>query len=149
MTKTDKTGARKCLTARALLLCDRGQDGPGWKVSAVAEALGLSPRTIEGMKRRVAEEGLAEAFERKQRATPPVETRFDGAFAARLTTLACADAPAGHARWTVRLLAEKVVELGFAPKVSVTTIQRVLKKTNCSLTAAPIGKSRRNKTRPL
>ena len=65
---------------------------------------------------------------------PSREIVFDGAFAARLTTLACSRAPKGHARWTVRLLAEKVVELKIAPTVSTVTIQRTLKKTNCSLT---------------
>jgi hypothetical protein len=133
-TKTDKTSARKFAIARALLLCDAGDSGPGWKVVDVADALGITTRTIEHLKRRVTEVGVDAALERKTRLKPPREIIFDGAFAARLTTLACSPAPKGYARWTVRLLAEKVVELEIAPSVSTMTIQRTLKKTNCSLT---------------
>ena len=133
LTKTGQTSARKFVFARALLLCDAGRDGPGWKVAKVADALGITSRTIEHLKRRVAEVGVEEALERKVRLKPPREIIFDGAFAARLTALACSRAPAGYARWTVRLLAEKVVELKIAPAVSAMTIQRTLKKTSCSL----------------
>jgi hypothetical protein len=134
LTKTDQTSARKFAIARALLLCDASDAGPGWKVADVADALGITTRTIEHLKRRVAEGGVVAALQRKMRLKPPREVVFDGAFAARLTTLACSRAPKGHARWTVRLLAEKVVELKIAPAVSTMTIQRTLKKTNCSLT---------------
>jgi len=134
LTKTDKTSARKFVIARALLLCDTGDDGPAWKVADVADALGITTRSIEHFKRRVAQQGVKAALERKPQRKPSREIIFDGAFAARLTTLACSQAPAGYARWTVRLLAEKVVELKIAPSVSTMTIQRTLKKTNCSLT---------------
>ena len=134
LTKTDKTSARKFVIARALLLCDAGDDGPAWKVADVAAALGITTRSVEHFKRRVAEEGVEAALVRKTREKPPREVVFDGAFAARLTTLACSQAPTGYSRWTVRLLAEKVVELKIAPAVSTMTIQRTLKKTNCSLT---------------
>ena len=79
-------------------------------------------------------EGLKAALQRKRRQRPPREVTFDGAFEARLIALACSPAPEGLRRWTVRLLAEKVVELGLAPQVSPMTVQRLLKKTNCSLT---------------
>jgi hypothetical protein len=134
LTKTDQTSARKFAIARALLLCDASDAGPGWKVADVADALGITTRTIEHLKRRVVEAGVEAALQRKTRLKPPREVIFDGAFAARLTTLACSRAPKGYARWTVRLLAEKVVELKIAPAVSTMTIQRTLKKTNCSLT---------------
>jgi len=133
LTKTKRTSARKFVFARALLLCDVGPAGPAWKVAAVAAALGITARTIEHLKHRVAEVGVEAALEPKVRLTPPREIIFDGAFAARLTALACSSAPAGYARWTVRLLAEKVVELKIAPAVSAMTIQRTLKKTRCSL----------------
>jgi transposase len=93
----------------------------------VAEALGVSTRTIEHLKARFVEEGIEAALERKPSAKPRKLT-FDGAFDARLTALACSPAPAGRARWTVRLLAEKVVELKIAPKVSTMSVQRALKK---------------------
>ena len=85
---------------------------------------------IEHLKERFVEEGLTEALERKGRTRPPKIT-YDGAFDARLTALACSPAPDGRARWTVRLLAEKVVELKIASSVSLMTVQRSLKKTRC------------------
>jgi transposase len=124
-----------------LLLCDAGADGPAWNVSDVATALGVSSRAIEHLKRRFVEDGLEAALERKPREKPPREVTFDGAFEARLIALACSDAPDGRRRWTVRLLAEKAVELSFAASVSHMTVQRVLKKTNLSLTSASTGKS--------
>jgi transposase len=102
-------------------------------VAEVAEALGITSRSIEHLKRRFVEEGLEPALERRPNSKSRPVT-FDGAFEARLTALACSRAPKGRSRWTVRLLAEKVVELKIAPSVSTMTIQRVLKKTNLSLT---------------
>ena len=99
----------------------------------MAEALGVTTRTIEHLKARFVEEGIEAALDRKP-STRTLNITFDGAFDARLTALACSPAPAGRARWTVRLLAEKVVELKIAPKVSVMSIHRALKKTNSNLT---------------
>ena len=137
-----KTTGKRFLYARALLLCDRGSDGPGWTVARVAEALGVSIRTVERLKRRFVEQGLEFALERKRRVRPPREVIFDGVFEARLVALACSQAPPGRKRWTLRLLAEKVVELGWVERVSVMTVQRTLKKTNCSLIGRSIGGSR-------
>ena len=123
-----KTTGKRFLYARALLLCDRGPEGPGWTVARVAEALGVSARTIEHLKRRFVEQGLEFAMERKRRVRPPRKVIFDGAFEARLLALACSPAPPGRKRWTLRLLAEKVVELGWVERVSVMTVQRTLKK---------------------
>ena len=99
----------------------------------MAAALGVTARTLEHLKERFVEEGLEAALERKPRSTPRKVT-FDGEFQARLTALACSPAPAGRSRWTVRLLAEKIVELQIAPAVSTMTVQRALKKTSCVLT---------------
>ena len=134
-TRSGKTNAPKFIHARALLLCDTGPDGSGqaWKVADVAAALGVTARTLEHLKERFVEEGLEAALERKPRSTPRKVT-FDGEFQARLTALACSPAPAGRSRWTVRLLAEKIVELQIAPAVSTMTVQRALKKTSCVLT---------------
>ena len=133
LTHCGKTAASKFIHARALLLCDAGAFGNPWKVADVAAALGITTRTIEHLKARFVEEGIAAALERKPSAQPPKIT-FDGAFDARLTALACSPAPAGRARWTVRLLAEQVVELKIAPNVSTMSVHRSLKKTNLSLT---------------
>jgi transposase len=149
MTRRGKTHARRFIHARALLLCDAGADGPAWNVSDVATALGVTSRAIEHLKKRFVEDGLEAALERKPREKPPREVTFDGAFEARLIALACSDAPEGHRRWTVRLLADKAVELRFAASVSHMTVQRVLKKTNLSLTSASTGKSLPKGVRPL
>ena len=141
--KSSKTSAKRFLYARALLLCDAGPHGPAWATADVAEAMGVTTRTIEHLKKRFVEEGLTSALERKQSEKQPRELTFDGAFEARLVALACSDAPEGRRRWTVRLLAEKAVELNLAPSVSHMTVHRTLKKTNLSLTSGSIGKSRR------
>jgi len=142
LTRTVKTDARKFVNARALLLCDAAADGPTWPVARVAEALGVTPRTIEHVKKRFVEDGLEAALERRKRALPPREIKFDGRFEAKLIALACSDAPEGAARWTVRLLADKAVELDLAPSVSHMTVHRILKKTSLSLTAPSTGRSR-------
>ena len=149
MTRRGKTHARIFIHARALLLCDAGADGPAWNVSDVATALGVTSRAIEHLKKRFVEDGLEAALERKPREKPPREVTFDGAFEARLKALACSDAPDGRRRWTVRLLADKAVELSFAASVSHMTVQRVLKKTNLSLTSASTGRSLPKGVRPL
>lgn len=133
LTRSGKSPATKFIHARALLLCDAGKFGDPWKVADVATALGVSSRTIEHLKRRFVEEGVEAALARKPQSKPRA-VNFDGEFDARLTALACSKAPAGRQRWTVRLLAEKLVELKIADHVSTMTVQRALKKMNCSLT---------------
>lgn len=134
LTRNGKTPSRVFVSARALLLCDQGPHGPAWTVATTAEALGVTSRTIEHIKRRFAELGLEAALRRAPRQRKPRAVTFDGAFEARLIALACSEAPSGRSRWTVRLLAEKAMELGLAPSISPMTVQRILKKTNSSLT---------------
>jgi hypothetical protein len=104
--------------------------------------MGVTPRTIEHLKKRFVEEGFTAALERKQPEKPRHQVTFDGAFEARLIALACSETPEGRRRWTVRLLAEKAVELQLAPEVSHMTVHRLLKKTNLSLISGSTGKSR-------
>ncbi len=129
-----KRAARTVLYARALLLLDTGEHGPNWIVAKVAEALGITSRSLEHLKKRFVEEGILVALERKKRVTPPREIQFGGEFEAHLLALACTEAPEGRKRWTVRLLAEKIVELNIAPSVSPMTVCNTLKKMNLSLT---------------
>lgn len=133
LARSGKSTAAKFIYARALLLCDAGKFGEPWKVGDVAAALGVSTRTVEHLKQRFVEEGLSAALARKPHRKQR-EAAFDGEFYARLTALACSQAPSGYQRWTVRLLADKLVELKIADSVSAMTVQRSLKKTNCSLT---------------
>jgi transposase len=131
-TRSSKSTAAKFVYARALLLCDAGEYGDRWNVADVAAALGVTSRTVEHLKQRFVEEGLEAALARKAHRKPR-EAIFDGAFDARLTALACSNAPAGYQRWTVRLLADKLVELKIVDSISTMSVQRSLKKTNCVL----------------
>lgn len=140
-----KRAARTVLYARALLLLDTGDHGPKWTVAQVGEALGTTTRSLEHLKKRFVEEGISAAIERKERETPPREIQFGGEFEAHLLALACSDAPEGKTRWTVRLLAEKMIELKIVPSVSPMTVCNTLKKMNLNLTKANTGKSRRTK----
>jgi transposase len=134
LTRKGKATAFKYKHARALLLCDAGEhaDADRLKMEQVAKAVGVTTRTIEHIKERFVKEGVEAAMTMKPKRSKKII--FDGAFEARLTTLACSPAPEGRARWTLRLLAEKVVELGIAPTVSPMTVHLTLKKTNLSLT---------------
>ena len=145
LTKTANTNAKRFLYARSLLLCDADPQGPAWTVGDTAEAMGVTPRTIEHLKKRFVEEGLAAALERRRPEKPPRGVIFDGAFEARLIALACSETPEGRRRWTVRLLAEKAVEMNLARRVSHMTVQRILKKTNLNLTSVNTGKYRRRR----
>ena len=129
-----KRAARTVLYARALLLLDAGEQGPKWIVAKVAEALGTTTRSLEHLKKRFVEEGLPAAIERKKRVNPPREIQFGGEFEARLLAMACSKAPEGRERWTMRLLAEKMVELKIVPSVSPMTVCNTLKKMKLSLT---------------
>jgi len=143
ITRRGRHSASKVIHARALLMCDEG-----WTVQGVSEALGISARTIEGLKKRAVEVGPLAAIERKRRETPPREVRCDGAFEARVVALACSEPPPGYARWTVRLLAEKLVELRIVAEASHMAVHRALKKTSFSLTSAGTGRSRPTGTPP-
>lgn len=144
---TGTRAAKTILYSRALLLLDVGEYGQKWNVADVAEGLGMTSRTLEHLKERFVEKGLQEALQRKERETPPRQIIFDGAFEARLLQLACSDAPDGYARWTIRLLADKLVELKIVPSVSAMTVCNTLKKMNLNLTLASTGKFRQTRAR--
>ena len=138
-----KTTGKRFLYARALLLCDRGSEGPGWTVARVAEALGVSVRTVERLKRRFVEQGLEFALERKRRVRPPREVIFDGVFEGSLGRLGLFAGPAG---------AEALDPAPADGESSGTGLGRAgvgddgaadAKKTNCSLIGRSIGGSRR------
>lgn len=132
ITRRGKHSAQKFTHARALLLCDTSE-GNIRTVKLVAETVGVSCRTIELLKHRFVEEGIDSALTRKTAAKPPREIRFDGAFEAKLIALACSGTPEGNCRWTVRLLADKAVELQLTESISKSSVASILKKTNLSL----------------
>ena len=128
------TSARVQTRARILDLLHR-QRAPA-DISAV---LGVGVATIFNIKRRYLAEGLHAALQDKPRSGQP--RRIDGVARAKITALACSAAPTGHARWTLRLLADKAIELGFCESISHSTVQAVLKKTGSSRTANGRGAS--------
>ena len=149
ITRKGKNNPTTILKARALLLCDSGEYGPKWTVQKVSEALGLSPGTINNLKKSVVLNGVEGALERKQRETPPREIRYDGTFEAHVIALACSEPPEGFHRWTVRLLAEKLVELDVVSEASHMSVHRALKKTQFSLIERNTGKSHQRGVPPL
>ena len=121
--------ARRLLKARILLKADVSEAGEGWSYSRIIEALDASPSMVYRVRKQLVEEGFAAVLGRKQRATPAVAPIFDGEKEAKLIALACSKPPQGRARWSLRLLENKVVELGIVDRASDSTIGRTLKKT--------------------
>jgi transposase len=118
--------------ARVLLLSDENGTGRAKPGSQIAEEVDLSLATVQRVRRQFVEQGLEAALSEKARAGAP--RKFTERDRAKITALACAKPPQGHARWTLRLLAEKMVELELIESISRDTVDKVLKKTNFSLT---------------
>jgi transposase len=125
--------AQKRRRAEVLLKADTSQDGPAWVDSRIAEAFEVSEVTVENLRKSYVLEGLEATIERKKQCRPSRQPVLDGAKEARLVALCCGTVPAGRGRWTLRLLADKLVELDIVDSVSYETVRRTLKKTNCSL----------------
>lgn len=124
-----KGAARKLTRARILLQADQSGDGPGWTDERIAEALGVSVRTIESVRRQLVEEGLEATLERRQ-PRREYERRLDGAKEAKLVAVCCSKPPDGRKRWTLRLLANRLVELRVVDSISYETVRRTLQKTS-------------------
>lgn len=125
-----RASAKAILKARILLKADQGPLGSSWTDDRIVEALDTNPSMVTRVRRQLVEEGLEAVLARKQRLTPPIQPIFDGEAQARLIALACSEPPAGHARWSIRLLADKVVELEIVETVHFNTVGRALKKTS-------------------
>jgi len=128
MTKSGKLSVRKLKRIRILLLSDESENGPAKANQEIAEIVETSTVTVSRIRKRYLEEGLKEAIEEKPRSGAP--RKFDGLDRAKVTALACSDPPEGHAQWSLRMLADKMVELKYVDRISHMTIQEVLKKTN-------------------
>jgi len=127
MISRGKADARKLAHARVLLQADASEGGPGWPDTRIAEAVRVSVRTVERVRQRFVEDGLEAAL--RPRPSPRVYARkLDGAQEAKLVALACAQPPEGKKRWTLRLLAERMVELEVVPELSHETVRQTLKK---------------------
>lgn len=121
--------------AAILLKADIGQgEDEGWTDELIAASLDCSVRTPERIRKRFVTEGLEAALGCKKQTAPPQVRKLDGEAEARTIALACGPPPEGRARWTYRLLADKIVELEIVDSISHKTVWETLKKTNCSLT---------------
>ena len=125
--------SQKVLNALILLNCDEGAfNERRAHGETIAEVLRISLRKVDRVKKRFVEEGLEAALGGRQGRRPTYVRKADGAFEARLVALSCGEPPEGHAQWSLRLLADRVVELGHIDSVSHETVRRVLKKTGSS-----------------
>jgi transposase len=124
-----KAAARKIIHARILLQADQGPGGPAWTDEHIASGLTVHPRTIAGVRQRLVEQGLEAALNRKKQQRPSRPAKLDGKAEARLIALRCGEPPQGRTRWTLHLLADKLVELRVVDSLSYETVRRALKKT--------------------
>lgn len=132
MINTGKTTAYKQRHARILLLADQNSKAAAIKDDDIAKAVGCGRVTVERIRKRFVEEGLQEALARhKSRRQYP--RKLDGKGEAQLIALACSEPPEGQKRWTLRLLADRMVALEYVYSLSYQTVRRTLKKTNLSL----------------
>ena len=134
MVAAGKAAAQKLAHARILLKADAAEGGPGWTDDRIAEAVEVSTDTVGRVRQRFVEGGLDAALARKPQARPSRERVLDGAAEAKLIALACSPPPDERARWTLRMLADKLVELEVVESVSRETVRRVMKKTSSSRT---------------
>ena len=125
--------ARKLTHARILRKADQSEQGPAWVDDRIAEAVEVSQPTVARVRKQYVEQGLAAALARR----PPrreYRHKLDGEQEAHVLALACSEPPAGHARWSLRLLADRLVELEIVDTISYQTVARTLKKTSSSRT---------------
>ena len=131
ITRTGKAAAATQTRARILLKADGAEGGPAWPDATIAEALDASVATVERTRKRFAAQGLAAALRRKPTTRAP-QWKLGGAQEAHLIALACSEPPPGAERWTLALLADKLVELHVVESIARDTVRVALKKTSSS-----------------
>lgn len=136
VTRRGISSARKIKRAHMLVKASEGQSD-----EEIAGAVGSSAATVLRTRKRFVEEGLDALNERPRSGQPP---KLDGNQQAHIIAIACSDPPEGHTHWTLRLLASKVIQLGFAESISPETVRKILKKTNSSPGAKSSGAFQRS-----
>lgn len=127
--------AKEITRARVLLMLDRTGKSDHVRYNRTAEYAGISVQAVYNMRDEyLANQDIHAYLTRKKRETPPVPAKVDGRVEAEIIALACSEAPEGHSRWTLRLLAERVVALNIVDSISYVRVQQILKKRNISLT---------------
>ena len=125
-----KSAAIKIRRANVLLKADQGEHAAGWTDQQISEAFDVTTRSIEMLRQRAVEEGPMAVVEGRRNRQPRTPPKFDGESEAPLIALACSQPPAGRSRWSLRLLADRLVQLEVFESVSYETVRQVLKKTN-------------------
>jgi Homeodomain-like domain len=138
--------ARSLTHAQVLLKTDASPEGPGWTDAAIAEAFSISAVTVATIRKTMLNEGLQAALRHYRTGGRDYHNKVDGHAEAHLIALSCSPPPEGYRRWSLRLLSNRLVELGYIDSISHGTVGRVLKKTNCSLGAPCVFASRPSKT---
>lgn len=138
-----KAAAYRRRHAQILLKSDAGPDGPGWTDRRIVEAFDVSRATVERVRARLVQEGLEAALGRKKQENRKAKI-IDGDAEAYLIALACSEPPEGRTRWTLKMLAGRLVELHLVETVSRESVRRTLKKTNSSLGWSSNGVCRKN-----
>lgn len=122
--------ARMFTRARILLKADQSDNGPAWSDEKISEALDVTVQTVERVRKQLVEEGFDAVLSRREYKQNVSRKKIDGDVEAHLIALSCSEPPAGRTRWTLRLLANKIVELGYVESISHEAIRQALKKTN-------------------
>ena len=121
--------ARMFTRARILLKADQSDNGPGWSDEKISEALDVTVQTVERVRKQLVEEGFDAVLSRRKYTQKVSRKKIDGDVEAHLVALSCSEPPPGRARWTLRLLADRIVELGYVQTISHEAVRQTLKKT--------------------
>ena len=132
LTTSGQSAARVFTRARILLKADQSDEGPGWADEKISEAFDVTVQTVERIRKQLLGEGFEAVLSRREYRQKVSRKKIDGEVEARMIALSCSEPPEGRARWTLRLLADKVVELGYVESISHEAIRQTLKKTNLS-----------------
>ncbi len=130
LVSSGKGPTRMFTRARILLKADVSRGSPGWPDEKIAEALDVTVQTVERVRKQLVEEGLEAVLRRREYIQKVSRKKLDGDAEAHLIALACSEAPEGYRQWSLRLLAGRMVELGYVESISHEAVRRVLKKTN-------------------
>jgi len=138
LVRTGRHASATLTRARILLQADRSERGPGWRDRQIVEALGTSLATVHRVRQQWVECGLEAALYRRK-PTGRQYAKLDGAQEAQLIALACSEPPAGRVHWTMKLLAQRMVELAVVPSISAECVRTSLKKTSSSRGSTNVG----------
>ncbi len=130
LTTSGRGPARMFARARILLKADQSSQGPGWPDKRISEALDVTAQTIERVRKQLVQEGFDAVLSRRKYTQKVSRKKIDGDVEAHLIALSCSEPPPGRARWTLRLLADSIVELGYVESISHEAVRQTLKKTS-------------------